>query len=261
LSENKDKKEFYIIESIRDLSDDIKFSHEQKVASLGFLATSVAHEMKNNLGSVRMILEGMLDSYYKDLPDDDIQKKYLNMIYNQIIASIKIPERLLKLAKNNGEEKEVFNINSSIDEVLSLLDYEAKRNGVGVKKIFKNNENNMIGNEADFKMIILNLAQNALKAMPSGGELTVEVSKDKNNVTIEIRDTGIGIENEKLSHIFEPFYSDGQSSRHHNVGLGLAIVKSLVDKIKGTIHVSSEVGKGTLFIIKLPKRKRNNLQN
>ena len=119
----------------------------------------------------------------------------------------------------------------------------------------------MIGNEADFKMIILNLAQNALKAMPSGGELTVEVSKDKNNVTIEIRDTGIGIENEKISHIFEPFYSDGQSSRHHNVGLGLAIVKSLVDKIKGTIHVSSEVGKGTLFIIKLPKRKRNNLQN
>lgn len=261
LTENKEKDDFYIIESIRDLSDDVKFSHEQKISSLGFLATSVAHEMKNNLGSIRMILEGMLDSYYKELPEDDVQKKYLNMIYNQVIASVKIPERLLKLAKYSEEEKETFNVNNNIDEVLSLLDYEAKRNGVEVKKIYKNNDANIVGNEADFKMIMLNLSQNALKAMPSGGELTVEVSKDKNNVIVEVKDTGIGIDNEKIQHIFEPFYSDGKSSKHHNIGLGLAIVKSLVDKVKGTIQVTSEVGIGTSFIIKFPKKKRNNLQN
>jgi len=107
----------------------------------------------------------------------------------------------------------------------------------------------------------LNIAQNALKAMPSGGELTIEVTKDRNNVIIEIKDTGTGIEKEKISHIFEPFYSDGKTNRLHGTGLGLAIVKSLVNKAKGTISVSSEVGKGTSFLIKFPKNKRNNLQN
>ncbi len=255
------KNDFYIIESIRDLSNDIKFSHEQKIASLGFLATSVAHEIKNNLGSIRMILEGLLDLYYSNVPDDDNHKKYLLMIYNQIIISLKTPERLLKLAKNSSEERTVFDVNYNIDEVLSLLDYEAKRNGIIVTKIFKNTENNISGNEADFKMIILNIAQNALKAMPSGGELTIEVTKDRNNVIIEIKDTGTGIEKEKISHIFEPFYSDGKTNRLHGTGLGLAIVKSLVNKAKGTISVSSEVGKGTSFLIKFPKNRRNNLQN
>lgn len=256
-----DKNNFYIIESIRDLSDDVKFSHEQKIASLGFLATSVAHEMKNNLGSIRMILEGMIDTYYKDIPDDNIQKKYLTMIYNQVVESVNIPERLLRLSRNSGEDKEIFNINNGTQEVLSLLDYEAKRNGVVVENIINDNECYIVGSEADFKMIILNLAQNAIKAMPSGGELKVYTSKNKNNIIIEVKDSGIGIEKEKLSHIFEPFYSDGKSNRHHGTGLGLAIVKSLVEKFNGSISVKSRVNKGTSFIIKFPKIKRNNLQN
>ena len=127
-------------------------------------------------------------------------------------------------------------------------------------KNFGHNENNIIGNEADFQMIILNLAKNALKAMPSGGELTISANKDRNNVIIEIKDTGIGIQREKLGHIFEPFYSDGKSARNKGTGLGLAIVKSLIDKHKGTISVSSEVNKGTSFIIKFPKSRKNNLQ-
>ena len=260
ITDSTDKNDFYIIESIRDLSDDIRFSHEQKIASLGFLATSVAHEMKNNLGSIRMILEGLLSNNHHNVDDINIEKKYLNMIYNQIIASVKIPERLLKLARNSSEEKEIFNINTNIEEVISLLDYEAKHNGITVIKHFGHTENNIEGSEADFQMIILNLAKNALKAMPSGGELKLTTSKDRNNVIIEIKDTGVGIEREKLGHIFEPFYSDGKSSRNKGTGLGLAIVKSLVDKFKGSITVSSEINKGTSFVIKFPKTRKNNLQ-
>lgn len=253
--------DFYIIESIRDLSDDIRFSHEQKIASLGFLATSVAHEMKNNLGSIRMILEGLLDTNYKNISDDSVEKKYLTLIYNQIVASINIPERLLKLARNSRDEQITFDVGESVEEVLSLLDYEAKRNGVVVDGKYRTGKNFISGSEADFKMIILNLAQNALKAMPSGGNLNVEVSKDKNFVIIEVADSGIGIAAEKLTHIFEPFYSDGRSRRHQGTGLGLAIVKSLVEKFGGSINVSSEINKGTVFVIKIPKSARNKLQN
>ena len=110
-------------------------------------------------------------------------------------------------------------------------------------------------------MIILNLSQNALKAMPSGGKLELDVKKDKNTVIVEVKDSGIGIAEDKMEHIFEPFYSDGRSSRHQGTGLGLAIVKSLVEKFKGSIAVKSEVNKGTSFTIKFPKSQRNKLQN
>ena len=248
-----DKNDFFIIESIRDLSEDIRFSHQQKISSLGFLSTSVAHEMKNNLGSVRMILEALLEK--SETIDKQEYNKYIKLIYDQIIASVAIPERLLKLARNNVELKEVFDVRSAISEVMSLLDYEAKRNGVTIVQNFASTENNIDGNPADFKMIILNLAQNAIKAMPSGGELKIETDKDRNNVFVDIKDTGVGISPEKIKHIFEPFYSEGQSSRLHGTGLGLAIVKALVDKYKGSISVSSIEGKGTSFEIKFPKAR------
>lgn len=242
---------FYIIESIRDLSEDIRFSHQQKIASLGFLATSVAHEMKNNLGSMRMIIESMLEN-----DKDENQNKYLRLIYDQLLASIAIPERLLKLARHNYEAPEEFEVQDSIDEVISLLDYEAKRNGVAVKRDFVKGDCRIMGNAADFKMIILNLAQNSVKAMPSGGVLTFKTGKDRNYAMIDIQDTGIGIEKSKINHIFEPFYSDGQQNRQSGTGLGLAIVKSLVDKYKGRIFVESNVHEGTTFTIKFPRIKK-----
>ncbi len=256
-----DGHDFYIVESIRDLSDEIRFSHEQKISSLGFLATSVAHEIKNNLGSIRMILEGLLNNYYKDYPDDREEKKYLLMIYNQVVNSVEMPERLLKLAINSSREYSSFDAETNINEIISLLDYEAKRNGVIVRQQNTGGKNTIVGNEIDFKMIILNLVQNAFNAMPSGGELSIQTSKNQNYVLIEISDTGIGISPEKLCHIFEPFYSDGRSRRHQGTGLGLAIVKSLVEKFQGIINVDSTPNKGTTFTIKFPKNRRNNLQN
>ena len=248
--------DFYIIESIRDLSDDIRFSHEQKIASLGFLATSVAHEMKNNLGSVRMILEAILENAQtsQSLSTKDIE--YLKMVYDQVVASVIIPERLLSLSRNNPDKQEVFDVRCAIDDVLSLLDYEAKRNGITFQSQHKTAEANILGNISDFKMIILNLAQNAINAMPSGGNLMIMSSKNKNSVIIKIEDTGTGIDSAMLPHIFEPFYSKGQTTnRLQGTGLGLAIVKSLMEKYKGKIDVSSTLGKGTTFELIFPKAK------
>lgn len=253
--------DFYVVEIMRDLSEDIRFSHEQKIASLGFLATSVAHEMKNNLGAIRMILENLLNPDTSAAVNAGERLKYLQMIYKQVVSSIEMPESLLRLAQNHHEETRQIDINSSVAEVLALLDYEAKRNGIAVRHLNQALSVTVNGNEADFKMIILNLAQNAFKAMPNGGNFQVEVSKNKNMVIIRVVDSGIGIAPEKIGHIFEPFYSEGRHARHKGTGLGLAIVKNLVEKFKGSISVSSVVDKGTVFEIKIPKSKRNNLQS
>lgn len=251
----------YIVEVIRDLSDDIRFSHQQKLSSLGFLATSVAHEMKNHLGSIRMILEAILDKFYKDTPDDNEEKQYLSMINKQLISCINVPERLLKLSRySNNDQQEIKYINS-VKEVIDLLDYEAKRNGVTVELNASDESLSIIGYEADFKMAIINIIQNAFKAMPNGGQLKINTyQKDKRKNVLEIEDTGIGIPKDKLNRIFEPFFSEGKNTQNKGTGLGLAIVKSIIEKINGTLSVRSQENKGTCFTMEFPSADTANTQ-
>lgn len=243
-------KDFYIVESLHDLSRDIRFSHQQKISSLVFLSTSIAHEMKNNLGAIRMIMEGILDGDLKDTSEET--KKYLTMAYQQLIETIKTPERLLRLAQYSEDENIRFSIGKAIKDMIMMIDYDAKRRGINV--ITQLDDNLIkIGNEADFKMIILNLTQNAIKAMPDGGTLTLSTEKDSRNIIIKVSDTGVGIEKSKIKHIFEPFYS--ANSQAKSSGLGLAIVSSLVEKENGKIIVESTLGQGTCFTIKMPFKK------
>ena len=249
----KSSADYYIIEAIHDLSADVRFSHQQKVSSLAFLSTSIAHEMKNNLGAIRLILEGLLNSDYKDLSDEDSRKKYLTMAYNQLVETVKTPERLLKLARYSDTEYSQINISSAVNDMMLMIDYEAKRRGIVINT--KIDDNLLLwGNEADFKMIILNLSQNAIKAMPDGGEFTISAENKGKNIIILVKDTGIGIDKEQMKHIFEPFYS--ANSYAQSSGLGLAIVSSLIEKNKGKISVKSKIGQGTEFTIKLPKKKQ-----
>lgn len=245
-------KEYYIVEALHDLSRDINYSHQQKVSSLGFLSTSIAHEMKNNLGAIRMILEGILESDYKAIPDDNISKKYLNMANNQLIEAIKTPERLLKLAQYSEDEVSRISVKAAVQDMMLMIDYDAKRHGIDTKIKIDDDVKFMI-NEADFKMIILNLAQNAIKAMPKGGILTVDCVKNTRSVILTIGDTGIGIAANKIKHIFEPFYSANNQVK--GSGLGLAIVNSLVAKNKGKISVTSQVGEGTAFTLRFPLKQ------
>lgn len=240
---------YYIVEAFHDLSNDVRFSHQQKVSSLAFLSTSIAHEMKNNLGAIRMIFEGILSNYYSNVPDNDDQKKYLQMAYNQLVETIKTPERLLRLARYSDNEEVEINVEDAIKDMLLMIDYDAKRHGIAIKTQLEQNIK-FRGNDADFKMIILNLSQNAIKAMPEGGELFLGARSKNNNVYLTIRDTGIGIDDDKLKHIFEPFYSANDNAK--SSGLGLAIVSSLIEKMRGRIRVKSKIGKGTEFSIRIP---------
>lgn len=241
-----------VVEVIRDLSDDIKFSHQQKLSSLGFMATSVAHEMKNHLGSVRMIIERMLDKYYQDKNDSNEEKKLLSLIYNQIIECINVPERLLKLSKFSSDEYKDIKCIDSIKDVIALLDYEAKHNGIIIELNPAQSDLTIRGSEADFKMIIVNLVLNAIKAITNNGTIKIDLSSYGKNAVIKVIDNGSGISKDKLPRIFEPFYSDGKDSRLGGTGLGLSIVKSIVEKFKGTVAVNSEIDVGTCFTLKFP---------
>ena len=246
---SKNKSLTYIVEAIRDLSSDIEFSHQQKLSSLGFLATSVAHEIKNHLGSIRMITEALLSK--KNPQRSPQETEYLQLINRQINDCINIPERLLNLSRNHPEANEQFNCAESINEIIGLLDYEAKRNGINIKFLNHAPQSTLCGNNNDFKMALINLIQNAIKAMKSNGELTISLDKNhRNEIIIDISDTGCGISKKDLTRIFEPFYSTQQGNGNSGTGLGLPIVKAIVEKLNGHIHVKSTLGKGSCFTLK-----------
>lgn len=240
-----------IVESIRDLSENIHYSHQQKISSLGFLATSLAHEMKNNLGAINIILTGLLQKYYSSANAPQEEKKYLEMISGQISECIKVPERLLKLSRDPEQTSDTFKMVDSIKDVLFLFDYEIKHKGIILTENLKGIRESLKGNETDFKMIILNLIQNAINAMPDGGTLEISSKKDKNQMIIKIKDSGCGIPETALKHIFEPFYSS--SSTKTGTGLGLAIVKDLITKFNAKINVESKENVGTCFEIVFPR--------
>ena len=247
-------KEQYIVESIRDLSDDINFSHQQKLSSLGFLSTSIAHEIKNHLGALRMILERLLDKFYRDKDDNSEEKKNLMMIYNELVSCIAVPERLLKLTRSTSEASQQVNVTDSINDVINLLDFEVKSKGITIEFAPPAEEVLIRGNDADFKMVVINIMLNALKAMDAGGLLTVSINRNR-HIDISFADTGIGIPAENLNRIFDPFFSEGHDASKKGTGLGLSIAKSIVEKSGGKINVSSRVGSGSCFTLSFPPIK------
>ncbi len=251
-----DGKKQYIVESIRDLSEDINFSHQQKLSSLGFLSTSIAHEMKNHLGALRIILERLIDKHYTQISDDNEEKQQMLLIYNELISCIAVPERLLKLTRSNDNAIQDVNINDTLLDVISLLDFEAKSKGMDITFIPSPSNANLTGNEADFKMAAINLILNALKAMKADGTLTISVEEHQDNIKINFSDTGVGIPPENIQRIFEPFFSDGQENKQKGNGLGLSITKTIVENFGGTISVRSKLGVGSCFTLSFPTTKK-----
>lgn len=247
--------EQYIVEAIRDLSEDINFSHQQKLSSMGFLSTSIAHEIKNHLGALRIITERLLDKYYADKPDDNEEKKHIILIYNELLACINVPDRLLKLSRNTNNNNQIINCNESLLDVVSLLDFEAKSKGINIILEQPSTPLAILGNDADFKMLAINLILNAINASDAGGVITIDLSINRNKAIIKFQDTGIGIAADKLTRIFDPFYSEDRSQESKGNGLGLSIVKSIVDKFKGKIVVTSEIGVGSCFQVSFPQIK------
>lgn len=248
----------YIVESIRDLSDDINFSHQQKLSSLGFLSTSIAHEMKNHLGALRIIIERLLEKFHVCQPENDETLRHLELIYKELVDCIAVPERLLKLSHTNQNDTQNIDCRSALEDVIGLLDFEAKSKGIGISLETATPNLAILGNAADFKMVAINLILNSIKAMNNGGNIEIKISQDKKSrVVISFKDNGNGIPKENINRIFEPFFSDsGNGERTKGTGLGLAISKSIVEKFGGNISVTSTLGKGSCFTLSFPSIKK-----
>lgn len=246
-----EKPVMWIVEQIRPLDKAILFSHQQKLSSVGMLASSVAHEMRNPLGSVRLILENILDKMdTKPMKPDDL-KRYLRLVNEQIGFCINVTSRLLKLSRKPEKEYKPVDMNEVVSETACLLEYEAKKTGIDIQIVESDRPAVVFAADAEMRMVTVNLMQNAFHAMPDGGNMCISIVADDENVTVDFTDTGIGISPANLTRIFEPFFSESvQNGENTGTGLGLAIVKTIIENGGGEISVESEIGRGTVFHLK-----------
>lgn len=241
----------HIIEAIRDLDQQIKFSHEQRLSEIGQLATGVAHEIYNPLSSVRLGLQALDRRLSTIAKGDEEAAHYLSIVNGQIDRCIEVTRRLLDLGSPPSNSVQLVSWTRIVPEVLSLLRYDAERLGVTVETSLGSEDLRVLATDSELRMLLLNLVQNAFHAMPSGGKLTISGRILGEEVQLAISDTGVGIPEADLAHIFEPFFTK-RADGSEGYGLGLAICRAITTRYHGALEVASQPGKGAEFTIRMP---------
>ncbi len=249
--DGSDGKQRYIVESIRDLGQAARISHEQRLSELGLLAAGIAHEIHNPLGSVRLGVQGLLRDLREGRVAVDHIADYMGLIDQEIDNCIGVTRRLLLLARPPTGALQLVILDDALTDTMRLLEFDAQTHNIRQQTGLPPEPLRVLADEAEIRMIFLNLIQNAHHAMPAGGTLHATLRSEGGRAVIDIEDSGIGMSTEQVARIFDPFYSrraDGVAG----TGLGLTIVRNLVERLGGSIEVASTPGRGTRFRIRLP---------
>jgi len=220
----------------------------EKLASVGRLAASIAHEINNPLLPIQINLEHMLE----DIQDGQgIDAEEITRTQESVERIGRIVSRLLEFTgkRQSGKETiQVLDINKVVQNLVSLNEKFFSQDDVSIK-YEPTDIPKVDGNKDQLEQVFMNLILNAKAAMSSGGELTIRTNHaDGSTINIEMIDTGHGIPADMIDTIFEPFVS----TKEDGSGLGLFISYGIVQNHNGNIHVNSEVGKGSRFIVQLP---------
>ncbi len=241
-----------VVESIRDLSQVVEFSHEQKLSAVGQLAAGVAHEIYNPLSAIRIALQNTLRILEQPTSEWHDVKHYLQIVDSQIDICIEVAQRLLKFSTPSGRNSQLVALNDAVKETVSLLAYESQSRQIEIKTHLTESENRVLASESDIHMLVLNLMQNAFHAMPQGGVIDISVHRIDHNVQLTIQDTGKGIPIQIINKIFDPFFSH-RADGVKGTGLGLAISQSIVTRYQGRIEASNHPQGGAQFTVTLPQ--------
>lgn len=240
-----------VVESIRRLDDKLKFSQEQRLSSIGLLANGVAHEIHNPLASIRIALQASLRGMRKGTMAASELTSYLELVDREIDRCVSITQRLMSMSQPVGEPSSAVSVGEVVRQTLSLLTEEARRLGVTIEIDIEPDQMRVRAADGELRMVVLNLAQNALHAMADGGRLEVHGRVRDGCCLLAVSDNGCGIEAANLSSIFLPFFSR-RADGTRGTGLGLAISRASVERWGGTISVRSEPGAGSVFEVVLP---------
>jgi len=251
----RDKEKIIIVEDKTLFKKlEIQSHRDKKLKAMGEMALQIAHEIRNPLGSIELFASILRRELYNN---DDLRR-----IVERIITSVKsldyIISSLLLFTKTQSPVFKRIRIHKLLRDFCEYLQPLVKEKGIVILQNYTKDNPMIRGDEALIRQVFLNLALNAIQAMPKGGVLSISTNvlkpkaDDKWWIEIIFKDTGTGIPKENLQKIFHPFFT----TKEKGTGLGLAIVHNIIESHKGTIEVESKEGKGTAFAISLPIIKK-----
>lgn len=224
-----------------------------KLASIGRMAASVAHEINNPLAVINE-KAGLIKDWFTfthKYSEDSRVLQPIDAILYAVKRAGKITKRMLTFARNLASSVEEIRIDDIIREVLHFLGKEAEYRNISIRTVFPEDLPLIQSDRGKLEQIFINIINNAYAAMKDSGHLDITVSgSGSTGITVSIADDGCGIPAEDIERIYEPFFST--KTGESGTGLGLSITYNLVHEIGGNIKAQSEVGKGTRFIIQLP---------
>ena len=217
----------------------------EKLAALGQLAAGIAHEIRNPLTSINILIHSL-----REKPsDEEVHREDLRVIEEEIHRINEIVDQFLRFAKPAPPLLQEADLVSLFEETLQLLKPQIEKQRITVQKEFNALPSTVLDRE-QMKQVVLNLLLNALQAMSGGGllRLSGQVLEDNRWIQLSVQDTGVGIPPEDMNKLFDPFFS----TKEGGVGLGLSIAHRIIDQHRGKIQIESTPGQGTLFTLWLP---------
>lgn len=231
-----------------------------KLATMGELGASIAHELNNPLATVSLSIESLLTQV---LPGDPRRRK-LEVIEQEVERMGGLVANLLQFSRRTQAQISSLDLREEIERTLELIHYHLRNHRITVVREFPPNVPLVLADRQQLRQLFLNLFTNASDAMPTGGTLTIRLSAPSNStgenpdraVVIEVSDTGVGISEEDLPKVMAPFFTTKPEGK--GTGLGLPICRRIMQEHYGTFDIVSEVGKGTTGRMVLPVTKRTN---
>ena len=228
-----------------------------RLAGVGELAASVAHELNNPMATVHLRLEGVLAK----TPADDPRRGPLEVVEQEVERMARLVANLLHFSRSGRDQVSTVNVPEELQKTIELTEPHLRRLGVIVEPDIRMVPD-IYADRQQLRQVFLNLFTNAADAMPKGGRLLPRVRPgrlppDRPAVAVEVADTGTGIPADVLSRVFDPFFTTKEDGK--GTGLGLAICKRIVAQHHGTIEIESAVGSGTTVRVTLPVRNGTNV--
>ncbi len=220
--------------------------HADRLATIGFLAAGVAHELNEPLGNILGFAQ--LARKCPNLPES--ADRDLERIETASLHAREIIRKLLGFSRQLSPEKSLVDINQVVREGFLFLEARCAKAGIEVEYALQGGAHVVLADASQINQVLVNLVVNALQAMPEGGTLRVKTGMENGRVCLTVEDTGIGMSAEVLERVFVPFFTT--KDVEHGTGLGLPVVHGIVTSHDGTIHIQSEAGRGTRVEIRLP---------
>ena len=242
-----------MVRQLRDSRDEIERLHRtqmsraEHLATLGEMATGLAHEIRNPLAGIA----GVIEIIGRDLPDTSPARAVVKDVRQEISRINHIVTDLLQTARPHPPKVRRSDLNTTVEHAVMLGRQQALAKSVEIA-LRKDPSLPEVEHDSDqIHQVLLNLLLNALQAIDKNGKVTVTVEKQGKNAVVEVVDNGRGIPPENLPNIFRPFFT----TKGDGTGLGLSLARRIVEDHQGRIDVTSTLGKGTTFVVFLPLQR------